>query len=62
MSKPKRHCLKQPLLPNFTVERIVVRKVIPHTQRGIVLRFRMRTQVQYRVRWNQTLEMKEEGE
>jgi len=56
MSKPR-----QPLLPTFTMERIVVRKIIPHTRRRIVLRFRMRTQVQYHVRWNQMVEVKKDG-
>ena len=57
MSKPR-----QPLLPTFTVERIIVRKIVPHTRRGVVLRFRMQTQVQHRARWNQMAEVKEEGE
>ena len=56
MSKPR-----QPLLPTFTVERIIVRKIVPHTRRGVVLRFRVRTQIQYRVRWSQMAEVKEEG-
>ena len=53
---------KQRLLPTFTMERIVVRKIVPHKKRGVVLRFRMRTQVQYRVRWHQALEGEKEGQ
>jgi hypothetical protein len=48
--------VKQRLLPNFTMERVIIRKIVPHTRHGVVLRFRTQTRVGYRVRWNQSAE------
>ena len=51
MNRVKTHPM-QPLLPHFMLERIgLTRKVIPHERRGIVLRFRIKTKVRYRIRW-----------